>query len=195
MANASGQSSSESNDHSSGQTGADHPAWGGDPVKDPGGAARADERWGEVAVGKLVRARRIAVVGLSDNPDRDSYHVARYLLSVGRQVVPVNPNLEQVLGLRCYRSLAEVPGKIDLVDVFRRPEACAGVAHDAVQIGAEGLWLQLGVISPEARRIAAGGALWFVEDRCLMVEHRRLTRPGDDLGSWDLGGVTDAAEE
>lgn len=128
----------------------------------------------EVAVGKLINARRIAVVGLSPDPSRDSYHVAAYLLSVGKEVIPVNPNVSEVQGLKAYPTLRDIPGKVDLVDVFRRSEACPDVAREAVSIGAKGLWLQLGVASPEARRIASEGGLWYVEDRCILIEHRRV---------------------
>lgn len=127
----------------------------------------------ESAAGKLIWAKRIAVVGLSASPDRDSNMIANYLLSVGKEVVPVNPHLNEVLGLKCYRSMGDVPGKVDLAVIFRRAEACAEMAREAVAAGAKGVWLPLGVSSAEARRIAAEGGLWFVEDRCIMIEHRQ----------------------
>src|SRR5687768_8304657 len=119
------------------------------------------------AVRRMVDAKRIAVVGLSDDPSRPSYDVARYLRSVGKEILPVNPNHKTVMGLPCYPSLAAVPVPIDLVDVFRRPEFCADVARDAVEAGAKGLWLQSGVRSDEAREIARKAGLDFVQDRCL----------------------------
>lgn len=123
------------------------------------------------AVRRMVDAKRIAVVGLSDDPSRPSYDVAQYLRSAGKEVLPVNPNHKTVMGLTCYPSLAAVPGPIDVVDVFRRPEFCADVAREAVAAGAKGIWLQSGVRSDEAREIARRAGIDFVQDRCLKVEH------------------------
>lgn len=136
------------------------------PLPSPKGASEAE------IVAKLVKAKRIAVVGLSDDPSRISYTVASYLKKAGKEIVPVNPNAETVMGLKCYPTLDDVEGPIDLVNVFRRAEFCAGVARQAVKMGAKGLWLQSGIISPEARQIATEGGLDYVENRCLMVEHR-----------------------
>ena len=123
------------------------------------------------AIGRMIGARRIAVVGLSDDPSRPSFGVASYLLSVGKEVFPVNPNHERVLGLKCYRSLAEVPGPIDLVDVFRRPQFVADVVREAIAVGARSVWLQSGINSAEARELATRAGIDFVENRCLMIEH------------------------
>ena len=123
------------------------------------------------AIRRMVDAKRIAVVGLSDDPSRPSYDVARYLRSVGKEILPVNPNHKTVMGLPCYPTLADVPGPIDLVDVFRRPEFCADVARDAVEAGVKGIWLQSGVRSDAARDIARRAGIDFVQDRCLKVEH------------------------
>jgi predicted CoA-binding protein len=120
---------------------------------------------------RMVRAQRIAVVGLSEDPSRPSYGVARYLVNAGKEIVPVNPNHAAVLGLKCYARLEDVPGSIDLVDVFRRPQYCADVARSAVAVGAKGVWLQSGIRSPEAKRVTEEAGIDFVEDRCLMVEH------------------------
>ena len=119
---------------------------------------------------RLLAAKRIAVVGLSDDPSRPSYDVAMSLRAAGKEIIPVNPNHETVMGLKCYPSLAAVPGKIDLVDVFRRPEYCADVAREAVAVGAKGIWLQSGIRNEEARQIAAQAGIDFVQDRCLKVE-------------------------
>ena len=124
-----------------------------------------------VAVDKVLGyARRIAVVGLSDEPYKASFGVASYLLRRGYEIIGVNPTIDEVLGLRSYPSLADVPGEIDLVDVFRRPEYLAGVACEAAEVGASSLWLQLGLSSPEARSMAEAAGLDFVEDACLKVE-------------------------
>lgn len=125
---------------------------------------------------QLVRARRIAVVGLSDNAGRASYHVAQYLMERGKEIVPVNPSHASVFGLKSYASLEEVPGRIDLVDVFRRPEFCPAVVESAIRIGAGGVWLQSGIVSPEAKRLAEEAGLPFVQNRCLMVDHASLSR-------------------
>ena len=120
---------------------------------------------------RMLAGKRIAVVGLSDDPSRPSYDVARYLLSAGKEVIPVNPNHAKVIGLKCYPSLGQVPGPVDVVDVFRRSEFCAAVVRDAIDAGAKGVWLQSGIVSVEAERLAAEAGIDFVQDRCLKVEH------------------------
>ncbi|MGX7825268.1 CoA-binding protein [Actinokineospora sp. 24-640] len=122
----------------------------------------------------IHESRTIAVVGLSADPARPSHGVARYLVRAGLRVFPVNPSLTEWEGLPVYGSLEDVPEKIDIVDVFRRPEHAAPVAASAVAVGAGALWLQLGVISPEAATIASDGGLDVVMDRCLAVEHREV---------------------
>jgi predicted CoA-binding protein len=126
---------------------------------------------GADAVRRMLAGKRVAVVGLSDDPSRASHGVASYLASVGKEIIPVNPNHQTVMGLRCYRSLEEVPGPVDVVDVFRRPEFCADVVRSAVAVGAKGVWLQSGIVSPEAERIARDAGIDFVQDKCLKVEH------------------------
>jgi uncharacterized protein len=120
---------------------------------------------------RMLGARRIAVVGLSDDPTRPSHDVARYLRSAGKEIIPVNPNHSKVMGLTCYASLAAVPASIEVVDVFRRPEFCAGVVREAIAAGAKGVWLQSGIVSEEAERLAAEAGIDFVQDRCMKVEH------------------------
>ncbi len=132
-----------------------------------GGDARGEAD----AVRRMIDAKRIAVVGLSDDPSRASYGVAAYLRSVGKEIIPVNPNYQTVMGLKCYPSLEAVPGPIDVVDVFRRPEHCADVVRQAVAAGAKGVWLQSGIVSEEAERIAAEAGIDFVQDRCMKVDH------------------------
>lgn len=123
------------------------------------------------AVRRMLAGKRIAVVGLSDDPSRPSYGVAEYLQSAGKEIVPVNPNCQRVLGQRCYPSLEAVPGPLDVVDVFRRPEYCPDIVRSAIAVGAKGVWLQSGIVSPEAQRLAAEAGLDFVQDRCVKVEH------------------------
>jgi uncharacterized protein len=137
---------------------------------------KIDARWQDLAViERLVReSRTVAVVGLSADPTRPSAGVARYLVRAGLTVFPVNPALTTWQGLTAYKSLADVPAPIDIVDVFRRPEHAPGVAQEAVAAGAGALWLQLGVISAEAATTAAEAGLDVVVDRCLAVEHREV---------------------
>jgi uncharacterized protein len=125
------------------------------------------------------RTRTIAVVGLSSDPSRPSHRVAAYLQRVGYRIYPVNPNETEVLGEPAYRSLADLPEHVDLVDVFRRQEFTPNVARGAVEIGANTLWLQLGIANERARAIAKSGGLAVIMDACLMVEHRRLASKGD----------------
>jgi predicted CoA-binding protein len=107
----------------------------------------------------LADTTTIALVGASPNPARPSHGVMRYLLEQGFRVIPVRPAVREVLGVPCVPSLADVEVPIDLVDVFRRADACPGVAREAVEASATALWLQLGLVSPEARRIAEQGGL------------------------------------
>ncbi|HEX2373997.1 MAG TPA: CoA-binding protein [Actinomycetota bacterium] len=124
----------------------------------------------------LLDANTIAVVGLSANPDRPSNQVAFYLHHQGYRLFGVNPKCPEaeVFGVPMVPSLDQVPEPIDIVDVFRRPEHTPDVARAAVAAGARALWLQLGIASPEARAIAEGAGLTYVEDRCLKVDHVRL---------------------
>jgi len=125
----------------------------------------------------LSEARTIAMVGASPNPDRPSHGVMRYLLSQGYRVIPVRPaGCDEVLGVPCVRSLAEIDEPIDLVDVFRRPEYTPPHARDAVEAGVGALWLQLGIVSAESRRIAEEAGLDYVENACTAVMHRELLR-------------------
>jgi predicted CoA-binding protein len=120
----------------------------------------------------LSEAHTIALVGASPNPSRPSHQVMRYLLGAGYRVIPVRPLVPEVLGVPCASSLGEIDEPIDLVDVFRRAEFCPQVAEDAVAAGAGALWLQLGIVSPEARAIAEAGGLDFVENQCTAIVHR-----------------------
>jgi predicted CoA-binding protein len=121
----------------------------------------------------LHTARTIAIVGLSNNQLRASYFVGYYLKRHGYQVIPVNPRETEILGETSYPSLADVPGPVDVVNVFRAPSALPGIARDAVAIKAGALWCQFGVINDEGARIAQEGGLTVIVDRCLKVEHAR----------------------
>jgi hypothetical protein len=122
----------------------------------------------------LTGARRIAVVGHSDDPRRDSYRVGRYLAEHGYEVFPVNPNARSSEGLRFYPDLASVPGPVDIVDIFRRPEAIPGVVDDAIAKGARVIWMQEGLAHNAAADRARGAGLKVVMSRCIMKEHRGL---------------------
>jgi predicted CoA-binding protein len=122
----------------------------------------------------LETAKTIAVVGLSDKPDRDSYRVAEYLQAHGYRIIPVNPTVSEVLGEKSYASVADIPDQVDIVDVFRKPDAVLPVAQEAIDVGAGTLWLQLGVVNQEAADKAEGAGLQVVMDRCIKIEHGRL---------------------
>jgi predicted CoA-binding protein len=123
----------------------------------------------------LADASTIAVVGASPRPDRPSHGVMRYLLAHGYCVIPVRPlDCDEVLGVPCVATVAEIHEPIDVVDVFRRVEFCPGVTREAVDAGAGAIWLQLGLVSPESRAIAAAGGLDYVENECTAIVHRRL---------------------
>jgi len=121
----------------------------------------------------LADAHTIALVGASPKPDRASNDVMRYLLDAGYRVIPVRPSdCDEVHGVPCVQTLAEIEEPIDLVDVFRRPEFCTEHAREAVEAGAGALWLQVGIVSAEARRIAEEAGLDYVEDACTKVVHK-----------------------
>jgi len=124
----------------------------------------------------LDRARTIAVVGLSDKPERDSNEVARYLKSQGYRIVPVNPMLTEVLGEKAYPSLSAIPREvsIDIVDVFRRSEQVPPVVDEAIARGDKVVWMQLGVEHADAAAKARAAGLIVFENLCIMVQHRRL---------------------
>jgi predicted CoA-binding protein len=121
----------------------------------------------------LHNAKSIAIVGLSKNQLRASYFVGFYLRRHGYRVIPVNPREREIFGERSFSSLADVPVPVDVVNVFRAPEALPGIAKEAVAIGATSLWCQFSVINEEGGRIAEAGGLSVIMDRCIKVEHAR----------------------
>jgi uncharacterized protein len=116
----------------------------------------------------------IAVVGASASPAKAAHSVPAHMQRHGWRIIPVNPHADRILGERVYRLLGDIPEQVGLVNVFRPSEQAADVARQAVAVGATALWLQLGIASAEARAIAADAGLLYVEDRCLLVEQRRL---------------------
>ena len=121
----------------------------------------------------LHHAKTIAIVGLSPNELRASYFVGYYLKRHGYRVIPVNPREAAILGEKCYKSLVDLPDHVDIVNVFRAPEALPAIAEEAVKIRAGSLWCQFGVINEEGARIAEAGGVTVIMDRCLKVEHAR----------------------
>lgn len=122
----------------------------------------------------LERYKRIAMVGLSSNPFRPSHFAAIYMLSAGYDVVGVNPKEKEILGRPCYPSLRDVPGPIEIVDIFRDPSAVPAIVEDAIAVGAKVIWMQLGVINLEAAGRACAAGLEVVMDRCVKIEHARF---------------------
>ena len=121
-------------------------------------------------------SRVVAVVGLSPDPDRPSYNVARYLKQNGYKVIPVNPFAGEILGEVCYPDLGSIPEPVDVVDVFRRSKVVAGIVEEAIKIGAKAVWMQEGVINEKAAAQAREAGLLVVMDRCMFKEHRKLQK-------------------
>ncbi|MFC1900138.1 CoA-binding protein [Chloroflexota bacterium] len=122
----------------------------------------------------LKESRVIAVVGLSANPERPSNSVALYLKENGYKIIPVNPNEEVILDETCYPDLSSIPGKVDVVDIFRRSEDVLPIAEEAVKIGTKAVWMQEGVVNEEAKDHAAKAGLKVVMDKCMLKEHQKL---------------------
>lgn len=123
------------------------------------------------AIRRALAGTTIAVVGLSSDPSRPSYGVARYMQRQGYRIIPINPNEQEVLGEQAYPSLQDVPVPVDVVDVFRRSEYVPAVVDEAIAIHAPALWLQYGVIHPQAAERARAAGMAVVMDRCIKVEH------------------------
>ena len=122
----------------------------------------------------LLGARNIAVVGLSDNPSRPSYGVARYLQSQGYRIIPVNPNITEVLGEQAYPDLISIPDVVDMVDIFRRSDQVVPHVDEAITKGVLTIWMQIGVVDQESARRATEAGITVIMDRCALVEHQRL---------------------
>jgi uncharacterized protein len=122
----------------------------------------------------LKTKKRIAVVGLSDQPNKASYDVAKYMLDHGYEIIPVNPSVNQVFGIKSVSGLKEIDGHVDIVNVFRRPEFLLDVAKDAVAIGADVYWAQLGIEDQEAYDYLKANGMTVIMNRCIKVEHMTL---------------------
>ncbi len=124
----------------------------------------------------LKRSKTIAVVGLSDSPLRASHGVSAYMQSHGYRIIPVNPNIQECLGEKAYATLADVPEKIDIVNIFRRPEYVEGIVDQAIQLKAPAIWMQEDVVHEKAAEKARKSGIFVVMDRCILKEHRARFR-------------------
>ena len=125
---------------------------------------------------KILREyRRIAMVGASANPERDSYQVASYLMEHGYNVIPVNPNAPEILGKTTYPDLSSIPEQVEVVNIFRRPEEVKPIVDEAIKIGAKVVWLQEGIVNPDAEKVAQAAGLDMVMNTCMRKTHQRLT--------------------
>jgi len=128
----------------------------------------------DAEIREILSLRRVAVVGMSKDPAKPAHYVPKYLLERGYEVIPVNPTADEILGLRVYKSLREVPGPVDIVDVFRPSDAVPEVVREAVALRPKVIWLQEGIYHPEAVEVARANGIKIVWNRCMMKEHRRL---------------------
>ena len=122
----------------------------------------------------LVSAKTIASIGLSSNPGKESFWIAKYLQDQGYQIIPVNPTADEILGVKAYPDLESVPEKIDVVQVFRKSEDVPPVVESAIKAGAKAVWMQEGIVNEEAAQKARQAGLQVVMDACMRVTHRRL---------------------
>ena len=122
----------------------------------------------------LESYRQIAMIGLSANPFRPSHFAAIYLMAEGYDVIPVNPRESQILGVKCYPSLRDIPSRVEVVDIFREPVAVPAIVEEAIAVGTRVIWMQLGVIHEEAAERARQAGLEVVMDRCMKIEHARF---------------------
>jgi uncharacterized protein len=130
----------------------------------------------EVTKRLLDSIKVIAMVGLSPNEEKPSNMVAKYLRNAGYRVIPVNPQYDEILDEKCYHTLSEIPEKVDVVDIFMRADKVVPVVEEAVKLKPKCIWLQLGIISEEAKRIAESRGIQFIMDVCMKREHERLVK-------------------
>jgi len=123
--------------------------------------------------------RIIAMVGLSPDPNRPSHRVAKYLINQGYKVIPVNPDAQEILGTRSYSNMSSIPEPIEIVDIFRRSEEVMPIVDEAIKVGAKAVWMQEGVVNEEAASKAQDAGLLVVMDRCMLKEHKRLSKKHD----------------
>ena len=121
----------------------------------------------------LANSKTIAIVGLSPREERPSNRVAKFLMGAGYEIIPVNPVHDKILGLKSYTSLKDIPAKIDIVDIFRRPGAVPDIVADAIDIGAKNIWMQEGIVNNAAANSARSAGMTVVMDRCMLKEHKK----------------------
>ncbi len=127
-----------------------------------------------MSIQSILDNKTIAVVGISDNPERPSNFVAKFLVEHGYDIIPVNPNLTEWKGKKCYPDLLSIPVKVDVVDIFRRSEAVPPIVDEAIAIRAKAVWMQLGIINEEAAAKARKAGIEVVMDKCMKIEYNRL---------------------
>ena len=125
-------------------------------------------------IDQIFKMKTVAVVGMSPKPERPSHYVGMYLKEQGYDIIPVNPGHKEIAGMTCYPSLLDIPVKVDVVDVFRRPEHAVPISEAAVEIGAKALWLQDGVINDEAAKLAEDASLLVVMNDCMLRRHKQF---------------------
>ncbi|MFC2050079.1 CoA-binding protein [Chloroflexota bacterium] len=128
----------------------------------------------------LKEYRTVAIVGASSDPERPSFRVLEYLSEHGYNVIPVNPNEREILGMTCYPNLSSVPEKVEVVDIFRRPEEVMPIVEEAIKIGAKAVWMQEGVINEKAAAKASDAGLLVVMDKCMRKQHLRLIQDKEE---------------
>jgi len=126
----------------------------------------------------LSEFKRVAVVGMSSNPEKASHVVGRYLRENGYDVVPVNPSSGEILGMTVYKSLRGIPGSVEVVDIFRPPQDVPPIVEEAIAIGAKAVWMQEGIVNHEAAELAEKNNILVVMDRCMLKEHKKLSGRG-----------------
>jgi predicted CoA-binding protein len=129
-----------------------------------------------MSIETILNYKNIAVVGISDNPERPSYDVASFLEKHGYNIIPVNPSLAEWKGRKSYPDLKSIPEKVDVVDIFRRPEAVPPIVDEAIAIKAKAVWMQLGIVNEEAAAKARAAGIEVVMDKCMKIEYNRLKR-------------------
>lgn len=122
----------------------------------------------------LLIYRKIAVVGISRNPEKDAHKVPKYLMEHGYEIIPVNPFADKILGKKCYKKLSDVKEDVEIVDIFRPPEEVPEIVKEAIKIKAKVIWMQKGIVNNKAAEMAIKNGLKVVMDKCIMVEHKKL---------------------
>lgn len=132
------------------------------------------DSYSDSEIKQILSMKNVAVVGMSKDPSKDAHLISKYLINSGYNVIPVNPTADEILGRKCYKSLLEVPDKIDIVDIFRPSEYVPPIVKDAIAKGVKVVWMQLGISNNEATQEAAKHGIKVVYNRCMMQEHRRF---------------------